>query len=438
MRVLFIGVGLSHYYNQVLNRLARESDIEVFNLVDSKGKSNAGAGVYETAKGIVFQIVKREQISYRTLSHYKYLGYKNIKGLLLDIRPDIIVTAESFVGMFMYHNDVLDVVRQLHIKIILKDIPFRMKKYEMAKYDIQTGVEDENIAPLFLIFFTKLFTKLHSKFLCVLFQKVFYNRLLKSLYLNIFGRRVLLKKIEIKKQILNFCDAHVDYVEEAYDIFGSYGVKKDRIFIIYNSPDTDILFSVRDKIETQDPILPPSDYRLLHVGRLVKWKRVDLLIQSLQLVRSKYEKTELCIIGTGPEEQSLRKLAKNLGVQDSVHFLGGIYDPEVLGKYLQSATLYVLAGMGGISINDAMIFGKPVICSVCDGTEKKLVVEGYNGLFFEEGNLLSLTNAIQELFGNKLLIAKMGENSTQIIKEKININTVIDGYRKAFEFVLNK
>jgi glycosyltransferase involved in cell wall biosynthesis len=85
-----------------------------------------------------------------------------------------------------------------------------------------------------------------------------------------------------------------------------------------------------------------------------------------------------------------------------------------------------------------MCFGKPVICSVCDGTEKKLVREDYNGKFFVNGDGEDLTRKIEYLLSNLQLIKDMGNNSLRIIQEEINLNTVVRGYTKAFEYVMRK
>jgi glycosyltransferase involved in cell wall biosynthesis len=100
-----------------------------------------------------------------------------------------------------------------------------------------------------------------------------------------------------------------------------------------------------------------------------------------------------------------------------------------------SSTIYVLAGMGGLSINDAMCFGLPVICSVGDGTEKKLVRDGFNGKYFKEGDEDDLVEKITYLFTHPQLLRQMGHNSTAIIKNEINIHTVVKGFTDAFEFV---
>jgi glycosyltransferase involved in cell wall biosynthesis len=79
-----------------------------------------------------------------------------------------------------------------------------------------------------------------------------------------------------------------------------------------------------------------------------------------------------------------------------------------------------------------MCFEKPIICSVCDGTEKDLVREGFNGMYFKEGDAGDLANKIKYLFDNPTIVKQMGLNSLSIIKNEININTVVERYRVAF------
>jgi glycosyltransferase involved in cell wall biosynthesis len=90
--------------------------------------------------------------------------------------------------------------------------------------------------------------------------------------------------------------------------------------------------------------------------------------------------------------------------------------------------------MGGLSINEAMCFSKPVVCSVADGTEKRLVREGYNGHYFESGSLESLQEVIEKLFSNPDMITKMGQRSREIIEKEINIHSVLGNYMEAFKY----
>lgn len=79
-----------------------------------------------------------------------------------------------------------------------------------------------------------------------------------------------------------------------------------------------------------------------------------------------------------------------------------------------------------------MTYGLPVVCSVCDSTERDLVTDGVNGLFFREGDAGSLSDKLNELFASPGRCTEMGRESERIIREKINIETVSERYLQAF------
>jgi glycosyltransferase involved in cell wall biosynthesis len=85
-----------------------------------------------------------------------------------------------------------------------------------------------------------------------------------------------------------------------------------------------------------------------------------------------------------------------------------------------------------------MCYELPVICSVCDGTEKDLIEDGKNGYFFKEDDADDLAAKIIMVLSNKDKRQQMGKESLRIIREKININKVAKNYYHVFKSVLNK
>lgn len=401
MKVLFMFGGLPHYYNLVLNRLNQVKGLEVMVVAPANKGKNVGAGVHQTQEGIEFKVFFLEE--YQTL--YGKTFFKGFKKIIRQHKPDIIVTCWPYVVGFVYNPSLLLLVKSMGIKLILKEIPFKVPTFQQARdFYAEGGLMSEDLQ-------TNL--NRNSLLFRLKYDMVTYTR---KLYYNLM-------------------DAHVNYVEEAYSIMGSYGVEKSKIFITYNSPDTDILFATKNKIKDLPPVLPPSPRRILHVGRLIKWKRVDMLIDVFKRLVQLYPDAELVIIGNGPEEENLRRQVNLLQLEASVQFTGAIYDSETLGRYFMAASVYVLAGMGGLSINEAMCFDKPVVCSECDGTEKKLVREGYNGRYFKDGNEESLFQVLKAMLAHPEALKEMGMRSGQIIRNEVNIHTVIKGYVDAFNFV---
>ena len=402
MKVLFTFGGLPHYYNFVLNRLNDSKDIEVNVLVPLKKSEIIGKGVFQSEAGIKFKIYKLPEYN----PWYGREFFRGFSKLYDEVQPDIIVATWPYILGFIFLPSILLKMKLRKTGLILKEIPFGIpRRKEAVEFYTGENIYSENT------------------------NKTGYDKGIAS---NL--KIKLLTFIRII--IYNMVDAHVNYISEAYDIFGSYGVNKEKIFITYNSPDTSRLIKAKEELESRG--VQPVAHRIIHVGRLVKWKRVDLLIDAVAELKKEFPGIELYILGEGPEKDSLERQAEQLNINDNIHFIGSVYDPVELGNYLMNSSIYVLAGMGGLSINEAMSFGKPVICSVCDGTEKELVRDGYNGFFFKEGDKFDLVDKVRFLLKNPDLKNEMGNNSFNIIKNKININSVLNGYHQAFAYVYKK
>lgn len=397
MKVLFTFSGLPHYYNLILSRLNNVEGLEIVVVSPAKGsKQTIGQGVYQTKEGINFKTIFLEQYD----SLYKKF-FKDFDQVLEEEKPDIVVTIFFFAYSFLYNRKVKQAMKRNNIKLIYKDIPFRLPLYKDAiKY--YTLLKAGDGASLIKKNFIRM-------------QAIVYRQISKKLYQRF--------------------DAHVNYVEKAREVFGSYGVDQEKIFITYNSIDNEVINDLRAKVEALPDILKENPYRIFHIGRLVEWKRVDLLISAVDILKEKYPRIELLIIGDGPLLDRLKEQAVNLKLEDNIKFLGAIYDATLLGQYFKSCSLYVLAGMGGLSINESMAWGLPVVCSVCDGTEKHLVIDNYNGKFFKDGDLVDLSDKIDFVLSDVERAKQMGRNSEELIENKINVHTVIKGYLEAFNYV---
>ena len=407
IKVVVIMPHLLHYFNLILNKVNEIPEVDVTVIIPHDiNPMTAGGGINQTIENVHFDIVNMTEFKFGP-----YYTYKSLIPFLIKTKPNIIITGDIFMYPFVFNIFLRLVMRFNDIKLIMRSIPYQVRTYQESFYRV-VGTKNR-------------IDKLSKPF---------------SFLIKRIGAEYLLRRSRayMHKVLYNRPDAHLNYIDEAYDIYGSYGVPTERVFVTYNSPDTDSL-EISDQATIGLPnILPVCKHRILHVGRLVKWKRVDLLINALTTLNLKFPDVELVIIGEGPEEEELKVLAVKLGVDKQVRFLGGVYDSDILAQYYKSCSLYVLAGVGGLSINDAMFYRLPIICSVCDGTEKKLVREGFNGKYFIENDLDDLTDKITYILQDEQLCLTMGKNSRKIIDEEINIHTVLDKWQAAFRYVLDK
>ena len=412
MKVLFTFGGMPHYLNAMLEKLqAKGADITVVS--PRKGNATIGKGVKMVEEGAYRHLNTQEKKMY-----YGKSGFPALPGIIADERPDIVVLGWPYFLQVFFQPSLRRALKRCGARLVIREIPFQTPPYgQIRDYFRQHPMYDEGM------------------------------RLLST------GKAFYLRQW-LTARIRKYCYARVagtlNYSTAAYDILPSYGVKREQIHVTYNSTDTEALWREKAAVLAAPALLPPSERRLLHIGRLVKWKRVDLLIEAFARTLTQYPDAELVIVGNGPELDNLKKQATALGLplrskeengvdgRGCVRFIGAVYDPKELGAYMNEATVYVLAGMGGLSINDAMTYALPVVCSVCDSTERDLVTDGRNGLFFRDGDADSLTEKILQLLASPQECRRMGQESERIIREQINIDTVSERYLKAFADFLRR
>ena len=239
----------------------------------------------------------------------------------------------------------------------------------------------------------------------------------------------------LKALAFSFIDAFLIYGEHGIPILKSYNIKRKKIFVAYNSLDTEAIFKIQKGLERQNLLPPKYSQRLVFMGRLIPEKKVDLLLNAFAVIKQTLPQAELIIVGDGPENTKLQQLAVELGLFGKIQFIGHIASNQQKAKILLSSGLFVLPGMGGLAINEAMAYGLPIICATADGTEKQLVYNGVNGYIYQDDNIHDLVSKIKKIITNPTRQQKMSVNSKRIIKEKVNLNTMIQGITQAIIFV---
>ncbi len=116
-------------------------------------------------------------------------------------------------------------------------------------------------------------------------------------------------------------------------------------------------------------IRKPRNRVILSVGGLLKLKGHGYIIEALKMLHDGgYKDVELWIVGEGHYEDKLRSLAQDIGVDESVKFLGAKSHNE-LAKIYNQAEVFVLANEQEITpaVNEALACGTPVVVMECGG-----------------------------------------------------------------------
>ncbi|MHC4583864.1 MAG: glycosyltransferase family 4 protein [Planctomycetota bacterium] len=152
----------------------------------------------------------------------------------------------------------------------------------------------------------------------------------------------------------------------------------------------------------------PDQYtlRLLTVGRLSVTKRVEILIDAVDILSKQGCKILLKIVGGGQMQQNLKQIVneKNL---DNIIEITGRFDAEDMPNIYRQNDIFVsaskLEGMSNAML-EAMASGLPIIAARCEGTEE-LIVE--NGLVIENTTAEEIAKAIKKLIDDRQLLNQM-------------------------------
>ncbi len=156
---------------------------------------------------------------------------------------------------------------------------------------------------------------------------------------------------------------------------------------------------------------------VLYFGRIEDYKGIYQLISAFK--RLGRNDCHLLICGPGEE-----KIKDEINDQGNIHAIGGVR-PELRTQYYQAADLFVLPNTykgkiepWGLTVNEAMQFGLPVICSNATGSAVDLVFPGVNGFVADADRLeYDLLFYMNKILSDDQLAKELGRNSKQIISE---------------------
>lgn len=156
-----------------------------------------------------------------------------------------------------------------------------------------------------------------------------------------------------------------------------------------------------------------DDFVLLSVGRLDANKNNQVLIKAVAEAKESHIKLVLC--GDGEEREKLEELAKSLGVEEQIVFLGNRTDMKEI--YSVADCLLMASFREGLSrtIMEAMSAGLPCIVSKIRGNVD-LIEDGVNGYLCSTTDYIGFANAIKKIISNTEIRINMSKANLEKIK----------------------
>jgi len=180
------------------------------------------------------------------------------------------------------------------------------------------------------------------------------------------------------------------------------GLRRDLIEIIPNGVDLEALTPGPPEERFEEPTL-------LYLGRLKRYKRVDLVMQAVATLAERGVACRLLVAGQGDHREHLEAFRTSLGLEDRVEFLGFVSKERKL-EVLRRSWVHVLTSPKegwGISNLEAAACGTPTVASDSPGLRDS-VVDGHTGYLVPHGKVSRLADRIGELFASERLRSDMG------------------------------
>jgi len=187
--------------------------------------------------------------------------------------------------------------------------------------------------------------------------------------------------------------------ESTADDLAARGIPRKSIRVIYNGMDTEF-FTPAPTLREQRPLFA-------YVGRLKRYKGVDLILQAFAMLGR--PDAQLSIAGAGDYREHLEALSETLGIADRVRFLGFISAEEKRDLLRRAwATVFASPKEGwGLTNLEAQACGTPAIASDSPGLRESLV-DGETGILVSHGDIEAFARAMRRITESADLVETMG------------------------------
>lgn len=198
-------------------------------------------------------------------------------------------------------------------------------------------------------------------------------------------------------------------------------VEPEKVMTLYTPFKIEKIKRMAEK-SVKNPFSPKVDIKIVMVGVVKPSKGQDKTIRAVAFLKKKGINAEVCIVGdSSPPEYitSLKKLGKELGVEDNVHFLGKKKNPYAYIKLADVGVMSSTKEAFGRVTCEYLALGKPVIGAASGGT-LELVKDNENGFLFEPGNYKQIVEKIEFYVNNPDILEKHKTSASKTAAEIVH------------------
>jgi len=208
---------------------------------------------------------------------------------------------------------------------------------------------------------------------------------------------------------------------------------RNRIKVINNGVDFSKMNPDIDRAEKRHELGISESCRIIGTAaRLEEIKNIPMMLRAFKLALVEMPDTCLMIAGDGSQTEKSKTLAGELGIHNSVKFIGLRYDmPEI---YRLMDVFLLTSFTEGISVTliEAMASGVPGVVTDVGGNPE-VVVDGVSGFLVPLDEDALLAERVVGLLSNPVLAGQIGSNARKRAVDQFSFDTMMVAYRTLYE-----
>jgi len=244
---------------------------------------------------------------------------------------------------------------------------------------------------------------------------------------------------QVERALARPSDALIAVSPEVRDDLVELGVAPAEKFVVVR---LGIPLAERLDSDTED-----MDYRALYgiprdafvvgwVGRMTGVKDTGVVLQAVAALRARGVDAVVCLVGDGPDRESLEELAYELGIARAAYFAG--YQSDIAGFYRLFDTFFLPSVNEGtpVSAIEALATGTPVVANRVGGVPD-VVRDGIDGFLVEPGDIESAAERLETLARDPTLRTKLGDAGRERVRGRYAVARLVDDVDRLYRSLLD-
>lgn len=223
------------------------------------------------------------------------------------------------------------------------------------------------------------------------------------------------------------------------------GVAAEKITLVPNAVDiSDFQKTTSPNAELRSKLGLDGAVTLGFIGSFYNYEGLEILLESLPVIRKEVPNAKLLLVGGGPEDDNLKETVKLFGIQDHVMFTGQVPHDKIQ-EYYNLVDIFVYPRKK-MRLTDLVTPLKPLeamaqhkLVAASDiGGHQELIEDGKTGVLFKPDNSLALARTIIELLKKPEIWPQIIAEGRKYVEEVRNWKNSVANYSAVFKRIIKK